>query len=103
MYIRFQQYTTVSWCFTFAIDFMKISQTVFNLESRYKYMVEMAMCNVLRAITPKVDKSELRIMCSALCLMVLYICVKFRENIKNGIRVIEWTPVHGRNGYFQYL
>ena len=59
--------------------------------------------HVQRAIPPKVDKPELRFMCSALCLMVLYICVKCHENITNGIRSIEWTPVHGRNGYFQYL
>ena len=62
------------------------------------------MCNVQRAITPKVDKSELRFMCSALCLMVLYINVKFRETIMKGIRVIERTSVHGRNSFFfQYL
>ena len=66
-------------------------------------MLEMAMCNVQSAITPNVDKPELRFMCSALCLIVLYICVKFLENITNGIRVSERTPVHGRNGYFQYL
>ena len=40
-------------------------------------------------------------MCSALLLMVLYICVKLCENISNGIRVMEWTRVHGRNGYVQ--
>ena len=37
----------------------------------------------------KVSKSELWFMCSARFLMVLYICVKFRENITNGIRVME--------------
>ena len=51
----------------------------------------------------KSRQSELQFMCSACCLMVLYICVKFRENITNGIRVMERTLVHGRNGYFQYL
>ena len=33
--------------------------------------------------------------------MVLYICVKFCENITNGIRVIERTRVHERNVYVQ--
>ena len=61
------------------------------------------MCNVQRAITPKVGKPELRFMCSALCLMLLYICVKFRENTTNGIGVMERTRVHGRNDHFQYL
>ena len=35
---------------------MLISQMVFNLQSRHKYMVEMAMFNVQRAIIPKVGK-----------------------------------------------
>ena len=44
-------------------------------------MVEMAMFNVQRAITPRVGKPELRFICSARCLMMLYICMTFRENI----------------------
>ena len=42
-------------------------------------MVELAMFNVQRVITPKVGKPELWFMCSALRLIVLYICLKFRE------------------------
>ena len=38
-----------------------------------------------RVITPKVCKSELWVMCSALPQIVLYICVKFCENIMIGI------------------
>ena len=76
---------------------MKISERVFNLQNGHEYMVEMAIFNIQRAITPKVGKPKLRLMCSARCLMVLYICVKFRENITNGIRVMERTRVHGRN------
>ena len=56
-------------------------------------MVEMAMLNIQRAITPKVGKSELRFMCSAYCLIVPYICVKFGENISDGIRVMEWSRI----------
>ena len=56
------------------------------------------MFNVQRAITPKVGNSELRFMCSACCLIMLYICVNFRENITNGIRVMERTRVYCRNG-----
>ena len=78
---------------------MKIAQVVFNLQSRHEYIVEMAMFNVQRAITPKVGKPELGFMCSACCLMVLHIYVKFRENITNDIRVKEGTRVHGRDGY----
>ena len=72
---------------------MKISQTVFNLQSGQKYMVEMAMFNVQRAIIQRVGKAELQFMCSARRLIVLYICVKFGENISNGIRVIQQTQM----------
>ena len=61
----------------------------------------MAMFNVQWAIIQKVGKPEFCFICSAFCLMVLYICVKFCEYISNGIRVIERTQVHGRNGYVQ--
>ena len=48
-------------------------------------MVEMAMFNVQRAETPKVGKPELQFMCSARHLRVLYIYVKFSENISDHI------------------
>ena len=79
----------------------RFHENILNGFQLTEYMVEMAIFNVQRTITPKVDKSELRFMCSACHLMVLYIRVKFRENITNGIRVMERTQVHGRNGYFQ--
>ena len=44
---------------------MKISKTVFNLQSGHKYMVEMAMFNVQREISPKVGKVELQFISSA--------------------------------------
>ena len=72
---------------------------VLELWSRHEYMVEMAMFNVQRVIKlkkkkKKEGKPELRFMCSAHLLMVLYICMKFRENISNGIRVMEQTQDH---------
>ena len=54
-------------------------------------MVEMAMFHVQRAKTPKVGKQELQCMCSACHLIVLHICVKFCENIMEGIRIMERT------------
>ena len=59
------------------------------------------MFNVQRAIIPNVGNPELRFMYSARRLIVLYICVKFPENIINDIRVMERTRVHGRIGYVQ--
>ena len=78
---------------------MKISKKVFNLECGHEYMVEVAMFNVQKAITPKVGNQQLHFMCSAHRLIILYVCVKFRENITNGIGVMERTRVHGRNSY----
>ena len=60
------------------------------------HVLILAIFNVQRAITPKVGKPDLKFMCFASRLIVLYMCVKFRENI-------EQTQVHSRNGYFQYL
>ena len=47
-------------CFTFERNFMKISHRVFNLQSGHKYMVEMAMFNVQRAMTAKVGNQGYR-------------------------------------------
>ena len=50
-------------------NFMKISGTIFNLQSKHKYIIKMAMFNIQRAITPKEGKPELLFMSSACCLM----------------------------------
>ena len=34
---------------------------------------------------------------------MLYICVKFHQNIWNGFQLTERTCVHTGNGYFQYI
>ena len=44
-----------------------------------------------RAITQKIRNPELRFLRSARRLMLLYICVKFHENISNGFWVKERT------------
>ena len=75
---------------------------VYNLQSRHEYMVEMAKFNVQRPITPEVDKPELRFMCSACHLLVLYICMKFPENISNSFQLTEQARVHDRNGYHMF-
>ena len=51
----------------------------------------MKIVNTQRAITPKVGKPELRLMCSARCVMVFNICVKFHENISSGFKVMKRT------------
>ena len=70
------------------------------LQSGHKYVVEMAIFNGQRAITPKVCNPELRFLRSARRLMVLNICVKFHENILNGFEVTERTRVCGKNCHF---
>ena len=49
------------------------------------------MHNVQREITPKVYKVELPFMHSALHLMLIDICIKFREYSLSGFQVIERT------------
>ena len=52
-------------------------------------MVEMAIFIIQRAKTLKVEKEELRFMCSACHLMVFIICVKFHENMSRSFKVME--------------
>ena len=57
-------------------------------------MEEMAIFNIYdvqRAVTPKVGLLELWFLYSAHCLMVLYICEKFYENISQGFQLTERT------------
>ena len=49
------------------------------------YLTEMAMFNVQNAITQKVGKPELQLMCSASHLIVLYICVNFGRFQSYGV------------------
>ena len=72
---------------------MKISGMVFQLTSSgHEHLVEMAMFNIQREITPKADKPELQFMCSAVISWCFTcVCVNFCDNIMNGIRVMEWT------------
>ena len=65
----------------FVKSFIKIYGTIFNLQSGHKHMVEMAMFHVQRAITP----------CVLHIVLVLYIYVKFGENISDGIKVMQRT------------
>ena len=76
-----------SQCFTCVRSFVKISWTVFNLQNRHKYIVE--MISVQRATTPKVEKPELEFVCCAHRFIMLYIRVKFGENILDSFRVME--------------
>ena len=57
--------------------------------------------NVQRVETPKAGKSDLRFLCFANCFMMIYICIKFQENIVNSFQVTEWTQIYYRNHYFQ--
>ena len=63
-----------------------------NMSSSFKSMERTRkIVNTQRAITPKVEKPELRFMCSARRLMVFNVCVKFHENMSSGFKVMERT------------
>ena len=79
---------------------MKISGMAFNLHLVDTNTWWKWLFNIQREITPKADKPELQFMCSAVVSWCFTcVCVKFCDNIMNGIRVMEWTQIHGRNGY----
>ena len=75
--------------------YKNISQTVFNLYGSNGY-VQHSKGNNSKSRQPRVT-----FMCFACRLIVLYIFMKFREIITNGVRLIGRTPVHGRIGYVQ--
>ena len=85
----------VLWCFTFVRNFIIISQTVFNLQSRHKYMVEMAVhgrdsyVQCSKGNNSKKGKPDLWFINAACHLIVLYIYVKFLEknNIVTSLRL----------------
>ena len=63
-----------------------------NMSSGFKVMERTRkIVNAQRAITQKVEKPELRFMCSARRLMVFNVCVKFHENMSSGFKVMERT------------
>ena len=51
----------------------------------------MKIVNIQRAITPKVGKPEVWLICSACHLMVFNICVKFHEYMSSQFKVMERT------------
>ena len=66
------------------IHLHKVSRKYLKQFSSYRvdtYITEITIFNVQRVITPKVGKAEVWFMCSAPYLMMLYICVKFYQNI----------------------
>ena len=52
-------------------------------------MTWMTIDNVQRAETPKAGKSELQCLCFGNCIMVMYNCIKFQENISNSFQATE--------------
>ena len=56
-------------------------------------MTEITIYNVQRVASPKAGNSELWFLCSAYHIMVIYICVKFQENISNSFQVAEQTHI----------
>ena len=59
--------------------------------SSYRADTKLQLSNFKRRITPTMFRQELRFLCSACRLMMLYISMKFQENILNGFQVIEQT------------
>ena len=77
----------------FLKSFKKISETIFKLKKGNMYMTRTPIYNVQRVLTPKAGYSELWFLCSAHHIVVIYICVKFQENISNSFQVTEQTYI----------
>ena len=72
---------------------------------KYEGNAEMAVFifyYVQRAIIHNVCMPELWFLCSAYPIIVLFICMKFHENISNDFKDTERTHVYGGNGHYQY-
>ena len=63
-----------------------------NMSSGFKVMEwTRKIVNTQRAITQKLEKPELRFLCSARRLVVFKVYVKFHENMSSGFKVMERT------------
>ena len=76
--------------------FHNIISNGFQLTERIRVHNRNGYVQCSKGITPKVGKPELKFMCFACRLIVLYICVTFRENISDGLRVMERTLADGQ-------
>ena len=84
----------VSWCFTFVRNLIIIS-------SEHEYIAAMAFFSISNVFNGpqfqnKVNQSY------GFCVLSLYICEKFHNNISNAFQLTERTRIHGRIGYVQY-
>ena len=62
-------------------------------------MTRITIYNVQRAVTPKAGNLELQFLCSAHHIIMIYICIKFRENISNGFQVTERIHILQKKGH----
>ena len=86
------------------LHLQNVSRNYLKQFSSYRadtYIPEITIFNVQSTIIPKAGVQQLLFLCSALCLIMLYICMKFYQNICNSFQLTELTSVHGRYGYFQ--
>ena len=60
-------------------------------------MTSITTDNVQRVETPKAVSQSYGF---ANCIMVIYICIKFQENISNSFQVTQLTQIYYGNHYF---
>ena len=91
MYIQELQFLC-SACHLMSFYFYEVSWQYLELFSTYKADTKLQLSNLKGRITPKIlYRQELQFLCSARCLMMLYISVKFHEKILKSFQVIEQT------------
>ena len=87
--------------FYICVKFPETISNGFQLTKRTRVHDRNGYIQCSKGNNSKSRQTELRFTCSACRFIVLYICVKFPENISNGFQLTKRTRVHGRNGYVQ--
>ena len=88
------------------LHFCKASRKSLKPFSSYRkgtYIWRRSLLTMFKGRKLQKQVSELQFLCFANCIIMIYICIKFQENILNSFQVTEWTQIYMyyRNHYFQ--
>ena len=72
---------------------MKFHENILNCFQVIEGTKKFQLSNIKGRITPKMYRQELRFLCSARYLMMLYISMKFHKKILNSFQLVERTQI----------
>ena len=91
-------------CHLLVLNILKFYEYILNSSKdtgQTRFCQETTPYKVQRDVTQKVSIQELWFLCSACCLMLVNICMKFHECILNSFKVTGQTRFRLRNCYLQ--